>query len=896
MRIDTIYDCLKTQTGDRGISTIQLAELLGLSRANVSNDLNKLVADGKARKSQGKPVLYYPLEQPDVPVSNEDKFTHFVENNPCLFSVIEQGKAAVLYPPDGMNMLILGETGVGKSMFAELMYDYAKTINKLPPAAPFIIFNCADYANNPQLLLGQLFGSKKGAYTGSTEDRIGLLEKAHGGVLFLDEVHRLPPEGQEMFFTFIDKGFFRRLGETEIERRVNVRIFSATTEEPESSLLRTFTRRFPMVIQLPPLRERSAQERFNLIQHLFNHEAAHLKQSIIVSINSLRALLSYDCPNNIGQLKSDIHFACAGAYAEYVSGKAEQMFLWSRMLPAHARSALFSHIEHRQLWNSVLGINKQSITFTGHHQPIMFEDNQVNNIYDLLSLRVSELKSMGISHEMLEDEIEKDIADYFQTHISNSARRFDSRKLENVVSAKVLRLTEEIIRYAEETLQKSLSNKVYYGLATHIEKAVERLRHNKHIVNPQLNRIRTTHGDVFNVALDCLRMIERVMEITLPIDEAGFLAMFFIYSENSLEQQKSAGIRVIVVAHGRQTASAIVETANELLGIDYAVAFNVPLDEKAQNVMESIIGYIDSLPVKSDVLLLVDMGSLTAFGTAIEDRCRVNVRTLQLISTMHVIEAIQHAMNGSSLDDAYRSVLSVNQQLEQEIHSNRPPLVADGRAAPVKKLAILTLCTTGEGTAKVMDNLLSAALAHRKNIIDIISLSIADEHGVYEQIEQLKQKYTIAAIISPFHLHTPIIQFDLVEVLHQQGINKLQDIIDLEATYAMIEGTLEQILQHIQPFTFLADVRAFNFNVSKALNIRLSTNMLIGLTMHMACMFERYKEAAVDNVFPDKAKYMIEHAAELALIQQHLRLLEQAFDVALPDDELCSIHRFFLHA
>lgn len=91
-------------------------------------------------------------------------------------------------------------------MFAEVMYSFAKEIGRIKRNAPFVTFNCADYANNPQLLMSQLFGVKKGAYTGADKDRMGLVEKADGGILFLDEVHRLPPEGQEMLFYLIDKG------------------------------------------------------------------------------------------------------------------------------------------------------------------------------------------------------------------------------------------------------------------------------------------------------------------------------------------------------------------------------------------------------------------------------------------------------------------------------------------------------------------------------------------------------------------------------------------------------------------------------------------------------------------------------------------------------------------
>jgi transcriptional regulatory protein LevR/transcriptional regulator with AAA-type ATPase domain len=894
MRIDEVYAGLKQLVTENGVSASELADFLALNRANVSNDLNKLVASGKAKKRAGKPVLFYPIQRVPAALSNLEKFSLFSEANPSLFSALEQAKAAVLYPPNGMNMLILGETGGGKSMFAELMYDYAKAVDKLEPNAPFVIFNCADYANNPQLLLAQLFGSKKGAYTGATEERIGLLEKAHGGVLFLDEVHRLPPEGQEMFFTFIDKGFFRRLGETEVERRVDVRIFSATTEEPESSLLRTFSRRFPMVIELLSLKERSFQERFNLIKYFFNYEAAHLQQSVTVSVNTLRALLSYDCPNNIGQLKSDIRFACAGAYAEYVSGKSNQIMVYSRILPEYVSSALLNRSDQRSMWNAVIGLNRQAIIFNGDNQEPLYEDNQITNIYDLLSLRVTELKSLGVSKERLEDEIEKDIADYFQTHINRSEYKFDSRKLENLVTPKVLRLTEEIIRYAENKFQRSLGNNVYYGLASHIEKAAERVRQNKTISNPQLNRIRTMHDEVFNVALDCLRMIERVMEITLPLDEAGFLAMFFIYSERDVEQQRN-DVQVLVVAHGRQTASAIAETANELLGVKYAVAFNVPLEDRAQQVMEHIIEYLASQPIKSDVLLLVDMGSLTTFGAAIEARLNIRVKTLKFIGTMHVIEAIQEAMNGRPLEEIYQSVLNVSKQ-EMEVQQQQMPLAEIARRTVDKKLAVVTLCTTGEGTARVMDNLLSKVLAHRKNVIEIICLSLSDETDIYRHLDKIAGDYTVVAIISPFRLKTPIIQFDLNDILLQEGVNHLQSLIDLEATYVMIEGTLSQMLQHIDPAQILPEIKAFNFNVSKALDTSPSSNMLIGLTMHIACMLERLKSGQETGDFPDKHHYMLQHADELSIIEQHAAIFEKALDIVLPKDELCSLHRFFLHA
>ena len=216
---------LTTEINNRGFA---------VSRYSISKILSEMAQEGTLPGAPSKPDAAgknpaakekgMPREQGPVSGREEETRQGFVFQGVDPFSAmigwdkslrvkVEQAKAAVLYPPHGLHTLIVGMTGVGKSEMAEAMYKYALQVKKLKAQQfPFVVFNCADYAENPQLLLAQLFGYKKGAFTGADTDRDGLVAKADGGILFLDEVHRLPPDGQEILFQLIDKGKYRRLG------------------------------------------------------------------------------------------------------------------------------------------------------------------------------------------------------------------------------------------------------------------------------------------------------------------------------------------------------------------------------------------------------------------------------------------------------------------------------------------------------------------------------------------------------------------------------------------------------------------------------------------------------------------------------------------------------------
>ena len=314
-----------------GVTAKMIADCLNLDRSTASRYLNQLVQQNRAQKRVGRPVRYLPTEEPQKDISQY--FPNLIGIDGSLKQIAKEALAACMYPPKGLPILLTGETGVGKSYFAKALDQAIRSFRPTTPS-PFISFNCAEYAHNPELLMAQLFGVKKGAFTGASQDKMGLVERANQGILFLDEIHRLPPAGQEMLFHLIDQGIYRRLGESDIERKSEFVLIGATTEKPEQTLLPTLYRRFSVKLNIPPMRERPRSEREKYLHYFLAKEEKKIERSISLSAQAHSLFLEYECPGNLGQFQSDIQLACAHAYLRQYDVKNGKIKIERDDLPA----------------------------------------------------------------------------------------------------------------------------------------------------------------------------------------------------------------------------------------------------------------------------------------------------------------------------------------------------------------------------------------------------------------------------------------------------------------------------------------------------------------------------------------------------------------------------------
>lgn len=203
-----------------------------------------------------------------------------------------------------LSVLLIGETGTGKGLCARFIHQYNNQYN-----CPFIPYNCG--AGPDTLFESQIFGHVKGAFTGANSDRIGLVEEADTGILFLDELNSLSAYSQVKLNHFLENGYFRRVGENKV-RKTKVRIIAASNVDLRKEVLEgnfradLYFRLAEYELIVPSLRERGSD--IILLAKHFLKKYEHLSNngSFQFTSNALQQLQEYDWPGNIRELEYSI--------------------------------------------------------------------------------------------------------------------------------------------------------------------------------------------------------------------------------------------------------------------------------------------------------------------------------------------------------------------------------------------------------------------------------------------------------------------------------------------------------------------------------------------------------------------------------------------------------------
>jgi transcriptional regulator with GAF, ATPase, and Fis domain len=223
------------------------------------------------------------------------------------------------------KVLITGESGVGKDVLARFIHAKSPRAGK-----PFIAVNCAGLAET--LLESELFGHVKGSFTGAYRDKLGKLELAHGGTIFLDEVGEMTPRMQALLLRFLESGEVQPVGGESAHRRVDARVIAATNRDLDKmvaagSFREDLLYRIRVVhLEVPALRERTGD-----IRPLLTHFLAKIDPTISLSEEAWQVLESHKWPGNIRELQNVV---------EQLSAAGHERQLGPDDMPAYTRGAV----------------------------------------------------------------------------------------------------------------------------------------------------------------------------------------------------------------------------------------------------------------------------------------------------------------------------------------------------------------------------------------------------------------------------------------------------------------------------------------------------------------------------------------------------------------------------
>lgn len=231
-------------------------------------------------------------------------------------------------------ILITGESGVGKELFAKTLYLLSDRYGR-----PYLSVNCAQYQNE-ELLVSELFGHRKGSFTGAVADRDGLFQSADGGVVFLDEVAELSPSAQAMLLRVLSEGEVRPLGHTEA-RRVDVRVIAATNRPLRRMVAEgrfradLYYRLRYLQLCIPPVRARGEDWKL-LVSFFLNQMNRTTGVEAHFAAPAWALLRAHTWPGNVREIRSVVDVGCCLA----ADGFIEPEYLHEAMTPEEGAPAL----------------------------------------------------------------------------------------------------------------------------------------------------------------------------------------------------------------------------------------------------------------------------------------------------------------------------------------------------------------------------------------------------------------------------------------------------------------------------------------------------------------------------------------------------------------------------
>lgn len=872
-----------------------LAKTLKLSRNTISQYLNEGIKEGSIIKINSRPVYFFDrtgienqlgtfLEENEfdsfesLKQSSQHDFDRLIGYSGSLFSIIEQCKAAMSYPDNGLPIMIYGPTGTGKTLLANTMYEYAVHKGVISTFSRFVSVNCSEYANNPELLTSNLFGYVKGAYTGAEEERDGLIALADGGVLFLDEVHCLKAECQEKIFQFMDKGVYHKVGDNDQWYTSKCRIIFATTKNPSDALLMTLLRRIPITVYVPGLKERPLVEKRKLIYYLFSNEEKHIHKDIYISNLVYSTFLDFEFKGNIGEMKNAIKAICAKALLD---SKSTSLQIHLLDLPSY----FFESMQSMQLKTHD---RKNETLFLIHD---LKDEKKLTTPLLQLYMKLLDTFESGENVDRIIESCCYSIQNFIDYLYFKQKYTYSTTN-----EAYLLKIVDKIYsiimnRYAFVVANSKIHmySKLFIEYSKNVTDTKMWISSHEDGVNQFSKKIQELYPRAYSIALEIIDNVS--LNLDIQLDEIMQIIITLMIVADDTEEQTNEVVGLIL-CHGYSTASSIADTVNRMLEKHVFDGIDMELQISIEKIGIMVNDYLKRKAPIRELMLLVDMGSLEDIYNSIHSLKECNIGLVNNVSTSSALEIGSRMAQGKTVKTILKD-MQENFEMGYRFIENQ-----------AKPEALLTVCATGFGSAKKIGELLKTSLP-KPISLEIIPYDYQSlvSFGIQDRIFN---EYDVKMIIGTLDPKVSGIEFmpmenimmnDKVHILHQLMSEYLtEDELVLFNENIAKNFTLDNIVNQLtilNPNKVMEDVEDIVKTLEEVFMCTLDITTKVGLYVHLSCLIERLILRQGIMKTEDMDDFVAENREIIEMVRDAFSVVAERYSVEIPIPEIQYILNYF---
>lgn len=793
-----------------------------------------------------------------------ENFDKLIGNKDSLSGIVDKIKATVSYPEQGLPLLLQGPTGTGKTFMAKLAYEYCIDTGLIESNKQFVQVNCSEYTHNPELLTANLFGYKKGAFTGADSDNLGLLHFADGGVLFLDEVHGLKAECQEKLFLYMDQGIYHLLGDNDKWYESKCRIIFATTENPKKVLLKTLQRRIPVMLEIPSLAERGLNEKMALIHYLYKKEEQRIEGEIRISSNVYQVLLETSFVGNIGELANVIQSSCVNALYEQPPGFLDiQVYHLPEEIMARVNPTI------------LLGSTQQMM----HLDALVpkMKNEKIICLYDNLISLLDHSQNFEEDARRLIEEYTEDILFSKKYKGSNYALDIITRVMDMVTDRYGFRVSRnELVSIANFVSEYHKNAHIIVGWKEKYQDQVSRL----------IQYVESNFSKEYRIAKEAFDFFK--YNLNESLDEMALIIITVSLRKYINHNLKSKTLSIIL-AHGFSTASSIAESVNKLLDTYIFDAIDMPLNVDSSSIANKLSSYLDEIGQIDQLYLLVDMGSLENIYRGLELK-GTNVALINNVSTKLALQIGDGIKQNKDMEDIFDEIEKAEPyNIQLEINKIKEPV-------------ILCSCASGTGTAMKLQKIISDSLPPEKNIkVQTYDYATLLEKKLNDSIFLDKEIVCVIGTLDP-NL-TGVKYIGIEDLIIETGNENLREYFKNYFDEKEMEIFEKNILKNFSLTNVMNSLTILNptkllEQVSKAidelqvdLNMIFKNNTCFGLYVHICCLIERLlTNQQVMQL--NNQNFAKEHSDFILSVKKVMKEVERFYNVDIPIEEIEYIYDY----